>query len=294
VIEAAAIGHAAQSNAGMPPVDAAPQRARRRRRALLQLSAIAVTAFMLAPLYLITLAAFSSREELNSFPKSFWPRDATFEPVKNFLDTTDVLGSFWTSFVVGMQTLVLSLVVGAPAGYAIARWAFRGRNTYQIGLLLIRALPIAVLAVPLSVIFLERGLFDTTYGVALVHAGLALPTTVLITASVFIAVPHELEEAALLFGCSRAGAFRRVVLPLALPGVAASSIFTFVLSWNEVFAASILTLRDRTLPALMLSQLQYSSLEFQFAGGFAMIVPSLLFIAIMRRYLLNMWGSTIR
>lgn len=278
----------------LPPVDLAPLRQRRRRRAWLQVAALAVTAFMAAPLYFITLAAFSSRQALNRFPKSFWPSDVTTDTVSRFIDTTGVKEAFLTSLIVGLQTLVLSLAIGAPAGYAVARWVFRGRDLYQIGLLLIRALPIAVLAVPLSVIFLELDLYDTTYGVALVHSGLALPTTVLITASVFVSVPHDLEEAALLFGCTRAGAFRRVVLPLALPGVAASSIFTFVLSWNEVFAAGVLTLRDRTLPALMLSQLRQSPLDYRFAGGFAMIVPSLVFIAIMRRYLLNMWGSTIR
>jgi multiple sugar transport system permease protein len=283
-----------EPSGGLPPVDTAPLRGHKRRRAAVQVAAVTITAFMAAPIYLIALAAFSSRAELNRFPKSFLPRDVTTATVTNFIDTTGVTDAFRTSLVVGLQTLALSLVIGAPAGYAVARWAFRGRDLYQIGLLLIRALPIAVLAVPLSVIFLERGLFDTTYAVALVHAGLALPTTVLITASVFVSVPHELEEAALLFGCTRAGAFRRVVLPMALPGVAASSIFTFVLSWNEVFAAGVLTLRDRTLPALMLSQLRQSPLDYRFAGGFAMIVPSLVFIAIMRRYLLNMWGSTIR
>lgn len=280
--------------AQLPPVDLAPLRTRRRRRVALQVGCVLVTLFMAVPIYLIALAAFSTQNELNRFPKSFWPRDVTAESVTGFLDTTGVLESFRTSLVVGLQTLVLSLAIGAPAGYAVARWAFRGRDTYQIGLLLIRALPIAVLAVPLSVIFLRLDLFDTTYAVAIVHAGLTLPTTVLITASVFVAVPRDLEEAALLFGCSRAGAFRRVVLPMAIPGVAASAIFTFVLSWNEVFAASILTLRDRTLPALVLSQLRQSPLDYRFAGGFAMIVPSLVFIAIMRRYLLNMWGSTIR
>ena len=128
----------------------------------------------------------------------------------------------------------------------------------------------------------------------LAHTMLAMPTTVLITASIFVAVPKDVEEAALVFGCSRAGAFRKVVVPLALPGVAASSIFTFVLSWNEVFAATILTLTNRTLPAQLLSTLNYSPLAFRFAGGFALVLPSMLFILVMRRYLFRMWGSVVR
>jgi multiple sugar transport system permease protein len=84
------------------------------------------------------------------------------------------------------------------------------------------------------------------------HTALALPTTILVLSSVFSSIPYELEEAAMVFGCSPAQAFRHVVLPLVLPGIAASAIFTFVLSWNEVFAATILTIQNRTLPAQVL------------------------------------------
>jgi multiple sugar transport system permease protein len=127
-----------------------------------------------------------------------------------------------------------------------------------------------------------------------VHAALALPTTVLITSSVFVAVPRDLEEAALTLGCTPVGAFWRVALALALPGLAAASLFAFVLSWNEVFAASILTVSNRTLPAQVLGALNESPLPFRFAGGFALIVPSLVFIFFIRRYLFTMWGRVVK
>jgi multiple sugar transport system permease protein len=195
---------------------------------------------------------------------------------------------------VGLATVVVSLLVGAPAGYAIARYAFRGRDPYQIFLLLTRSLPIVVLSIPLATLFLNAGIYDTVLAVTLVHSALALPTTVLITASVFVAVPADLEEAALIFGCTRFGAFRKVIVPMALPGIAAASIFTFVLSWNEILGAAVLTLANRTLPAQVLTSLSYSPVYYRFAGGFALVVPAVLFILLMRRYLLNMWGSTIR
>src|SRR5207247_1231200 len=110
-------------------------------------------------------------------------------------------------------------------------------------------------------------------------------------AGVSAGVSNELEEAAMTLGCSRFTAFLRVALPLALPGLAAAAIFTFVISWNEVFAASILTLRQRTLPALVLFALQQSPLYFKFAGGFFMVMPAVVFIFFMRRYLLNLWGG---
>ena len=280
----------------LPPVDTRPLRRQRLVRIGQYAAAVGITLFMAVPIYLITLAAFSSRQELNRFPKAFWPRDLSLETMTTFLLSpgTGVLPALINSIMVGIGTVVLSLLVGAPAGYAIARFAFRGRDPYQLFLLLTKSLPVVVLAVPLASFFLTIGLYDTTYAVVLVHTVLALPTTVLITASVFVAVPVDLEEAALVFGCSRLQAFRQVVLPMALPGVAASSIFTFVLSWNEVLAAAVLTLDVRTLPAQVLVSLSESPPAFRFAGGFVLVAPALVFIALMRRYLLNMWGTTVR
>ena len=109
--------------------------------------------------------------------------------------------------------------------------------------------------------------------------------------SVFASIPYELEEAAQVFGCTPVQAFRRVVLPLVLPGIAAAAVFTFVMSWNEVFAATVLTVQNRTLPAQVLVSLQTSGEPYKFAGGFFMLVPSVIFIFAIRKYLFNMWGQ---
>jgi len=275
-------------------VNTAPLRKLRRQRIAIQVACLAITAFMVLPIYLIALAAFSSRSALNEFPQRFVPSAFSTETMSTFLSSTGVIPGLINSVIVGIATLVVSLVVGAPAGYAIARFAFPGRNNYQLFLLFTRALPIVVLSVPLATLFLTAGVYDTPLAVTLLHTALALPTTILLTASVFLAVPVDAEEAARIFGCTPVGAFLRVVLPLALPGVAAASIFTFVMSWNEVLGATILTLDQRTLPAQILSSLSDSPLAFRFAGGFFLIVPAIVFIAVMRKYLLNMWGTTIR
>ncbi len=278
----------------MTAPDRAPLRRYRRNRVWLQIACLAVTAFMAVPLYLITLAALSTRASLNAFPLSLLPTNLSFDTLGAFLSSTGVVPSFGNSLIVGFWTLVLSLLIGVPAAYGLARTPFAGKEPYQLFLLFTRALPIVVLSVPLAQLFLTTNLYDTTYAVILLHTALSLPTTVLICASVFLAVPVDVEEAARVFGCTPAQAFRQVVAPMALPGIAAAAIFTFVQSWNEVFGASILTLNRRTLPAQVLSSLGDSPLAYRFAGGFALILPALLFIALMRRYLTNMWGSTIR
>ncbi len=275
-------------------LSAVPYQHRARPRWRLYAAAVLISLFILLPIYLIAVAAFSPRAVLNAFPKALVPAVLSAETMQAFLGTRAVGQSVINSLIVGGITLVLSTLIGAPAGYALARFGFRGKDAFQLLILMTRAFPVAILAVPLTVTFINWGLYDTVWAVALVHTALALPTTVLITASVFVSVPSDLEEAALTMGCTPAGAFTRVALPLALPGIAAASIFTFVLSWNEVFASVILTVTNRTLPAQVLSALGDSPLPFRFAGGFALVVPALIFIFFIRRYLFNLWGRVTR
>ncbi|MCO1574390.1 carbohydrate ABC transporter permease [Crossiella sp. SN42] len=277
-----------------PPIDLAPLRRRRQRRILVQLACIGVSAFLLLPIVLIGLSALSSRTALTEFPKPLLPSEFDTESVLGFIGGTGVVPAFGNSVLVGVYTVALALLLGAPAGYALSRFDFRGRDAYQVLILLVRALPIVVLSVPLATMFLRVGVDDTVFAVTLVHTALALPTTILITASIFVGVPRDVEEAALVFGCTPLQAMRRVVLPMALPGLAASSVFTFVLSWNEVLGAAVLTLGHRTLPAQVLASLADSPNAYRFAGGFVLVLPALLFIFLMRRYLLNMWGTTLR
>jgi multiple sugar transport system permease protein len=261
----------------------------RAQRALIQVACVAISLFMLAPIYLIALAALSSPTSLNEFPLSLLPTHLSTATLRAFLSATGVAPGFLNSLQVGLGALALSLALGVPAGYALARYAFPGRDAYQLFLLLTRALPIVVLSVPLAQVFLSLGLYDTTYGVTLLHAVLTLPTTVLITSAVFVAVPRDHEEAAVVFGATATRAFVRVVLPQALPGIAAAAVFAFVTSWNEVLGAAVLTFNRRTLPAQVLSTLGDSPLSYRFVGGFLLVLPALVFIALMRRYLLNMW-----
>jgi multiple sugar transport system permease protein len=260
-------------------------------RALVYGSAVLLALWVIVPFYLIFLSAFSRPDDVFVYPKPLLPTAFSTETMEVFLRSTGVLPAVINSVVVAVITIVLSLALGAPAGYALARFAFRGRQGFQLVVLATKMFPVAILSIPLAVAFLRLGLYDNVLGVALVHTAMALPFVILVTAGVFAGVSNELEEAAMTLGCSRFTAFLRVALPLALPGLAAAAIFTFVISWNEVFAASILTLRQRTLPALVLFALQQSPLYFKFAGGFFMAMPAIIFIFFMRRYLLNLWGG---
>lgn len=270
-------------------------RRQRLNRGVTYAIAIAIALWILLPIYLIGSMALSTPAGVRTYPKAVFPfTDISFDTMSFFLQSQGVLPGVINSIIVALITLVLSTLIAAPAGYAISRYLFRGRDFYRLAILGVRAFPVIVLAVPLAVLFIRLGLFDRVHSVALMHTALTLPTTVLVIGSVFASVPYELEEAAMVHGATPLQAFRRVIVPLVLPGIAASAIFTFVMSWNEVFAASILTLENRTLPAQVLNALNKSSPEFQFAGGFFMMIPSLIFIFFIRRYLFNMWGQVTK
>jgi multiple sugar transport system permease protein len=263
-------------------------------RVLAYVAALAISAFILAPIYLITISAFSSFDAVYEYPKNLLPTETTMESMNIFLDSDGVTDSLQRSIWVAVLTIVACIVIGTPAGYALARFTFRAANPFQLALVSTRAFPLIIIAVPLAVTYLRVGIDDTIYGVAMAHVAFTLPLTVLVTASVFAGISYELEEAAMTLGCSRFQAFRRVALPLALPGVAAAAIFVFVTTWNEVFAAALLTFQNRTLPAQMLAALDTSPLPYRLAGGFFLLAPALLVIFFIRKYLVSTWGRVAR
>ena len=278
-----------------PEVKAIHRRMLRRRRlgrAFTYFVGIAISLWVLIPIWFIASMALTTPVMVRSYPKSVLPFiPFSMNTIEFFLNSRGIIPGITNSIIVALITLVLSTLIAAPAGYAISRYVFRGRDVFRLSILAVRAFPIVVLSIPLAVVFLRVGIYDSVYSLALMHTALALPTTILVLSSVFASIPYELEEAAMVFGCSPLQAFRNVVFPLVLPGIAAAAIFTFVLSWNEVFAATILTIQNRTLPAQVLVTLNQSSEPYQFAGGFFMMIPSLIFIFFIRRYLFNMWGQ---
>ena len=267
--------------------------AQRRLRRLLLVGAAIATVWVLLPNYFLLVNAWSSQEAVNAFPKAFAP-EMNHESLSFLLGFDGVLSSLVNSLIVAAITMVFSIGLGAPAGYALARYEFRGKGLFRLLILLTRAFPLPLLALPLTVLYIRLGVDDTLVGLALVHTMLALPFAVLITFSLFSGVPTELEEAAWVFGCTKVQAFRRVVLPIALPGLAASAIFAFVISWNEVFASSVLMIQNRTLTAFLLQNLDVSPMHMKFAGGALLVLPAATFMFLIRKHLFAMWGISNR
>ncbi|MFM1924550.1 MAG: Maltose/maltodextrin transporter, permease protein MalG [Pseudomonadota bacterium] len=274
------------------PVVTLAQR-QRRTRILLITGASLACLWVALPIYFLLANALSTPEAVNSFPKK-WVPGVDLGSIRYLLDYDGVLKSLLNSLAVALLTMVGAISLGAPAGYALARYEFKGKSGFRMLIMLTRAFPLPLLALPLTVYFIRLGIDDSLVGLALVHTMLALPFSVLITYSLFSGIPVELEEAAWVFGCNKLQAFTRVVLPLALPGMVASAVFAFIISWNEVFAASVLTVQNRTLTALLLQSLDYAPLHLKFAGGALLVLPAAVFMFLIRKHMFAMWGISNR
>ena len=277
----------------MSQVDQVSPNARKAGRYLYIATVVFLCVWVLVPLYFLFVNALSSAEAVNSFPKSALP-EFDLGSLSFFAKFYGILDALKNSLIVATMTMVMSIAIGAPAGYAISRFEFRGKATFRLLILMTRAFPLPLLALPLAIMFIRTGLDDTALGLAFVHTTLAIPFAVLITFSLFSGIPLELEEAAWTLGCTRLTAFTKVVLPLILPGITASAIFAFVISWNEVFAAAVLTIENRTLTAFLLQNLDTAAIHLKFAGGFILVLPALIFIFAVRKYLFAMWGIANR
>jgi len=276
-----------------PAATAAARSAEASGRWGIRIAVAALALWVLVPIYLLLVNALNTPEEVTAFPKQFVP-GFDLESLSFFWNYQGVARALLNSILVAGLTMVLSIGIGAPAGYALARFRFRGKGTFRLLVLMTRAFPLPLLALPLAIFYIRAGLDDSLIGLALVHTVLALPFAILITFSLFMSIPVELEEAAWTLGCTRFEAFRRIVAPLALPGIAASGVFAFVTSWNEVFAASVLTIQNQTLTAFLLTSLDVSPLPLKFAGAAVLIVPALVFLFLVRKYLFSLWGIANR
>lgn len=210
-----------------------------------------------------------------------------------FQVTRDAVPSVFRSLMVAGVTILISLSIGGMAGYAFARYFFKGKNILKLSVLFVRMFPAVSIAIPMVIILARMGLYDQPIGLALVYSVGQISMSIWITASVFMAIPVSLEEAAMVFGTTKVGAFWHVTLPLALPGLAACAMYSFIGSWNEVISAVVLTQFNPTFPVVVYKALlgTQGQVNLSTAGSIAQALPAIIFTLIIRKYILQMWGG---
>jgi multiple sugar transport system permease protein len=191
------------------------------------------------------------------------------------------------SFIVSVGTVVLGLGVSVTAAYAFSRFRFPGRHAIMLQFLLVNMFPVVLLILPLFVLFRRLGLLDTHLSLILANATVAIPFAVWMLTSYVGAIPKSLDESAMIDGCSRLTALRRVVLPLAAPGIISTGIYIFITAWNEYLYALTLGGKNvRTVTVAIQTLIGEYQIEWGLlaAGGVVGALPAtVLFLLVQRR-----------
>jgi multiple sugar transport system permease protein len=208
-----------------------------------------IVVFCLFPFYWLINISLKTGNDLQS--SSLIPPNPTLNNYKEVFENPDFTKALRNSAVVALSTTVLALAVGSFCAYALARLKLRGKALILAIVLTISTFPQIAIAAPLFKLWSDIGLFNTWLGLIIPYLTFALPLTVYILVSFFKEIPRDLEEAALVDGATHFQAFRKVVVPLAAPGLATAGILTFIGAWNEFLLAVTLTSssRARTVPA---------------------------------------------
>ena len=278
----------------------------RSQRNLRVLAAIGVVALFVFPLYFWITTAFKAPRQIFDKPPSVWRFEPTlmhFEEVfgisLGFLRQQEVLpggGNFymaprlWDSIVVAMGSTALAVAVATLAAYALSRMEFRGRHAFVGWVLSTRMMPPVAVAIPLFFIYKNVGLMDSYTGIILIHAVMNLPLAVLLLKSFFDDIPKEIDESALIDGASRWRIFRRIVLPMAKGGIAATAVLCFVFSWTEfIFVLTLTQTGLKTVPVVSSTFVTSTGTAWgnMAALGAAAMVPAFIFILLVQKQLVR-------
>jgi len=236
--------------------------------------------------------------ELLQRPLRWLPDAVTLQHYADLFARTTFLGNMANSLIVASGAVALGLTLSVPAAYAFSRFRFFGRRVLLLKFLVINMFPVVLLIIPLFVLMRQFGRLDTYMALIIGHGTFTLPFAVWMMASYMQAIPTELDEAAMIDGCSRVGALARVVLPLVLPGIITTGIYIFITSWNEYLYALMLAGEDvRTLTVAL--QLLIGEFDIQWgmltAGGTVTALPvTILFLFIQRRLVSGLTAGAVR
>jgi len=264
-------------------------RARLVRAVTILVPSLIFIGFTLFPIYWLLNSSLKSSAELFTFPPRYWPESPTLQNFINALTQTRLGRLYLNSLVIASLTCLALLILIIFSGYAMARFRFRGKSVVLLLFLLTQMLPHVVLLAPLFTIYRHLNLINTLWSLLITYTLVWLPFSVMMRRNFFAAVPVELEEAAMVDGCSRTAALFRVVLPVAIPGLVATSIFGFINAWNElIFAVVFINSPNiQTLPVGLSSLIDENRTEYGMILAVAVLalIPSMLLFAYIQRYL---------
>jgi N,N'-diacetylchitobiose transport system permease protein len=285
------------------PVERRRPRARRtkflRRRAW-DLVGLALFAVLVFPVFWMISTAFKPDDEINSLTPTWFSSSPTLQHFRDAMDRPFFWDTVKNSLIVVCVSVLASMVLAFVAAVALAKYRFTGRKVFIVLMIGILMLPAVGLVIPLYVVLARYHLTNTLTGVILTYLTFVLPFAVWTLRGFVLGVPKELEEAAMVDGSSRFGAFARILLPLVAPGLVATSVFAFITTWNEyIFASVILTDQSNHTLTVWLSYFYGTSRQTDWGGLMAAstltAIPVIVFfLLVQRKIMFNLTSGAVR
>ena len=250
------------------------------------------------PVYWMLNTAFKPAKDAIDPDPHLFPTNFTLDNFRRALQIGDFWGSIGRSLTVSVVVVVIGIAVGLLAALAISRFAFRGRKIVIVGILAVQMVPLVAMIIPVFLLLNDLGQYDKLSGLIITYLTFILPFTVWTLRGFIVNVPKELEEAAMVDGCSRTGAFIRVVFPLLAPGMVATSVYGFIQAWNEYLYALMLMSQNHQTATVWLSNFttqhgtEYAPMM---AGSTMMAVPIvILFLLVQRKMAAGLTAGAVK
>ncbi|KPJ84157.1 MAG: hypothetical protein AMS17_16610 [Spirochaetes bacterium DG_61] len=250
---------------------------------------VIVFSIILFPPIFLFLTSIKTELDALSFP----PKWIFIPTVKNYVQifkTSSFLRYIVNSLIVASTNTFVSLALGSLAAYGLARYKFRGSENLSFWILSIRMMPPVAAIIPIYIIMKKLRILDTPWCLVMIYLTFNLPFIVWMMKGFFEDVPREIEESALIDGCSEFDVFLKIALPLVAPGLAATAILVFIFSWNEFLFALILTgTRATTLPVGIILYMKETGINWGYmtAGGILALIPVVIFTMLIQKHLVK-------
>jgi multiple sugar transport system permease protein len=246
---------------------------------------------VLFPFYWMTVTSFKTEDQMRSLVSMFWPSPFVVENYTQLLTKTDFAIWFRNSAFVAVSSTLVATAIGTLGAYALARLRFLGRAFLSSATLITYLVPPAILFIPLYAQIRTMGLADSLAGLIAAYPSFTVPFVTWLLMGYFGSIPEELEEAAMIDGATRFGAFRRIILPLAAPGVLAAGLFAFTQAWNEFLYALVFIsdVKQRTLPVGLSTFItgDVYGWGYLMAGAVLTTLPVILVYTYLQRYMVE-------
>ena len=259
------------------------------KRVLLTIATVAIFGVILFPPVVLFVTSIKTDIDALSFPPK-WIFDPTLKNYVDILNTSPLVDYALNSLIVASLNTLLCLIVGSMAAYGLARFKFRGADNLAFWILSIRMMPPVAAIIPIYILMKNLRLLDTLWCLVITYLTFNLPFVVWMMKGFFEEIPREIEESALIDGCSDFSVFFRIALPLVAPGLAATAIMVFIFSWNEFLFALILTgTKAVTLPVGIIGYMKETGINWGYmtAGGILALIPVIVFMVLVQKHLVK-------